>query len=97
MKIHPAAIVSARAHLAEDVEIGAHAIIGDNVTVGDGCVVQSHAILEGRTTLGAGNFVGYGAIIGAPPQDFAYRDSVISEASIRPKGPGPCRPIHPIP
>ena len=82
MKIHPAAIVSARAHLAEDVEIGAHAIIGDNVTVGDGCVVQSHAVLEGRTTLGAGNFVGYGAIIGAPPQDFAYRDSVISEVRI---------------
>jgi UDP-N-acetylglucosamine acyltransferase len=82
MKIHRTAIVSAQAQLADDVEIGAHAIIGDNVRLGAGCVVQAHALLEGRTTLGARNFVGYGAIIGATPQDFAYRDSVVSEVRI---------------
>ncbi|MFZ0710137.1 MAG: acyl-ACP--UDP-N-acetylglucosamine O-acyltransferase [Terrimicrobiaceae bacterium] len=82
MKIHPTAIVSAQAELAGDVEIGAHAIIGDGVTLGAGCVVQAHAILEGRTTLGAANFVGYGAIIGTTPQDFAFRDTVSSEVRI---------------
>jgi UDP-N-acetylglucosamine acyltransferase len=39
-------------------------------------------VLEGRTTLGAGNFVGYGAIIGATPQDFAFRETVVSEVRI---------------
>ena len=82
MKIHPTALVSAGAQLADDVEIGAHTIIGEHVKIGAGCTVQANAILEGRTTLGERNFVGYGAIIGAPPQDFAYRESVISEVQI---------------
>jgi UDP-N-acetylglucosamine acyltransferase len=82
MKIHPTAIVSTQAQLADDVEVGAHAIIGENVKLGAGCVVQAHAVLEGRTTLGAGNFVGYGAIIGATPQDFAFRETVVSEVRI---------------
>ena len=32
--------------------------------------------------MGAGNFVGYGAIIGATPQDFAFRETVVSEVRI---------------
>jgi UDP-N-acetylglucosamine acyltransferase len=82
VKIHPTAIVSPQAHLADDVEIGAYAIIGENVELGAGCVVQAHTVLEGRVTLGARNFVGHGAIIGTTPQDFAYRDSVVSEVRI---------------
>ena len=82
MKIHPTAIVAAKAQLADDVEVGAHAIIGENVKLGAGCVVQAHAVLDGRVTLGTGNFVGYGAIIGATPQDFAFRETVISEVRI---------------
>jgi UDP-N-acetylglucosamine acyltransferase len=82
MKIHPTAVVSPRAELADDVEIGAYAIVGEDVTLGAGNVVQAHAVIEGRTTLGSGNFVGYGAIIGATPQDFAFRESVASEIRI---------------
>jgi UDP-N-acetylglucosamine acyltransferase len=82
MKIHPTAIVSPQARMADDVEIGAAALIGDQVTLGPGCVVQAHAILEGKTTLGADNFVGYGAILGTPPQDFAFESSVFSEVRI---------------
>jgi acyl-[acyl carrier protein]--UDP-N-acetylglucosamine O-acyltransferase len=41
MKIHPTAIVSTQAQLADDVEVGAHAIIGENVKLGAGCVVQA--------------------------------------------------------
>jgi UDP-N-acetylglucosamine acyltransferase len=82
MKIHPTAIVSQDAELAGDVEIGAHALIGEGVRLGAGCIVQAHAILEGRTTLGTENFVGYGAIIGATPQDFAFRQTVRSEVCI---------------
>ena len=82
MKIHPTAIVSPQAQLADDVEIGAYAILGENVKLGAGCVVQAHTVLEGRVTLGARNFVGHGAIIGTTPQDFAYRDSVVSEVRV---------------
>lgn len=82
MKIHPTAIVSPKAQLADDVKIGASVIIGDDVTLGSGCVVQAHAILDGKTALGENNFVGYGAVIGAPPQDFAFGDMVKSEVRI---------------
>jgi UDP-N-acetylglucosamine acyltransferase len=82
MKIHPTAIVSKGAELSDDVEIGAHAIVGEGVQLGAGCIVQAHAILEGRTILGAQNSIGYGAIIGAMPQDFAFRETVSSEVRI---------------
>jgi UDP-N-acetylglucosamine acyltransferase len=82
MKIHPTAIVSEGADLADDVEIGAHAIVGERVKLGSGCIVQAHAILEGQTVLGSGNFVGYGAVIGATPQDFAFRETVSSGVRI---------------
>ena len=48
-------------------------MIGKGVGLGAGCVVQANAILEGSTILGAQNFIGYGAVIGATPQDFAFR------------------------
>jgi UDP-N-acetylglucosamine acyltransferase len=82
MKIHPTAIISKGAELSDDVEIGAYAIIGEGVRLGAGCVIQANAILQGRTVLGAQNFIGYGAVIGATPQDFAFRETVTSEVRI---------------
>ena len=82
MKIHPTAIVSPSARIAEDVEIGPYAIIGGDATLGPGCVVQAAAVIEGRVTMGAGNFVGYGAVIGAAPQDFAHNAEISSEVRI---------------
>jgi UDP-N-acetylglucosamine acyltransferase len=82
MKIHPTAIISKGAELADDVEIGAYAIVGEGVRLGAGCVIQANAILEGRTIIGAQNFIGYGAVIGATPQDFAFRETVTSEVRI---------------
>jgi UDP-N-acetylglucosamine acyltransferase len=82
MNIHPTAIVSPGAKIAEDVEIGAYAMVGEHVTLGAGCVVQARAIVEGYTTLGEKNIIGYGAVIGAPPQDFAFKDTVRSEVII---------------
>ncbi len=82
MKIHSTALVSPTARLGEDVEVGPHAIIGPEVTLGPGCVIQAHAVLESQVTMGSGNFVGYGAIIGAPPQDFAHKPEVSSSVRI---------------
>lgn len=82
MKIHPSAIINPSARLSEDVEIGPHAVIGGEVILGQGCVIQAHAILESSVTMGAGNFVGYGAVIGAAPQDFAHKPEVSSGVRI---------------
>lgn len=70
MKIHPTAKIDPRA------------IIGDDVEIGPECVVQANAVIEGRAILGAKNFVGYGAVIGAPPQDFAFKEGTKSEVRI---------------
>ncbi len=80
--IHSTAIVSDGARLGAEVEIGPHALIGSEAEIGDGCVIQANAVIEGRTTLGAGVFVGYGAILGAPPQDFAFQMGTVSEVRV---------------
>ena len=72
MKIHPTAIVDPSAQIGADVEIGPFAVIGAQVQIGDRTVVQSHAVIEGEVAIGVGNFIGHGAIIGAPPQDLSF-------------------------
>ncbi len=82
MRIHPTAIVEDGARLGADVEIGAYAIVGGNVVLGGGCRVQAHAVITDRVTMGERNLVGYGAVIGAAPQDFAFDESSVSEVRI---------------
>ena len=82
MSIHSTAVVSPAARIAPDVEIGPCAVIGGEVTLGAGCVIQAHAVLEGKVTMGTGNVVGYGAVIGAAPQDFAHKSEISSEVKI---------------
>lgn len=82
MKIHPTAIVSPAARLGEEVEIGAYACIGEEVEIGARTVVQAHAVLDGIVRLGEDNFVGYGAIIGAAPQDLSFKRGTRSGVEI---------------
>lgn len=74
MRIHPTAMVSPEAELAEDVVIEAYSIIGPKVSIGSGSVIGPHAVIEGRTTLGQRNRVYPFAAIGYPPQDITYKD-----------------------
>lgn len=80
--VHPTAIVDDAARIGADVEVGPYALIGPNVKLGDGCRVMAHAILTGNVTMGDANVVGYGSIIGADPQDFAFDPSTHSEVII---------------
>lgn len=82
LKIHPTAIVAPGAQLGSNVEIGPYAVIDNGVTVGDDCMIQAHAILTDHVTLGARNLVGFGAVIGSAPQDFAHTQSVASSVDI---------------
>lgn len=70
--IHPTAIVHPEARLGAGVKIGPYAVIEGPAEIGDGCVIQAHAVITGWVRMGAGNAIGYGAIVGADPQDYAF-------------------------
>src|SRR3954452_16274129 len=71
-RIHPTAIVSPEAELADTVEVGAHSIIEGKVILGDDCVVRPGAFLFGPLKMGRGNTVYSGAILGERPQHLKY-------------------------
>ncbi len=74
--IHPTAIVSPRAQIGDDVEIGPYSFVGDHVSIGRGTRVGMHAVIEGYTTIGERCRFFTGAVIGSPPQDLKYRGEV---------------------
>jgi UDP-N-acetylglucosamine acyltransferase len=67
-RIHPTAIVDARADLAADVEVGPYAVIEAGAVLGPGCVLHAHAVVRGPARLGARNVVHPFAVIGGEPQ-----------------------------
>ena len=75
-RIHPTAVVSAEARLAEDVTVGPYAVIDGPVTLGPGCTVGPHAHLIGPLTLGRGNKVHAGCVLGDEPQHLGYKGEV---------------------
>lgn len=50
--IHPTAIVGARAHIGEGVEIGPYAVIEDEVHVGGSCRIGAHCVVGRGSRLG---------------------------------------------
>lgn len=72
-KIHPTAVIDARAELASDVEIGPYVVIGAQVKIAEGTKVQSHAVIDGLTTIGRGNVIFPFATVGTIPQDLKYK------------------------
>lgn len=71
--IHPTAVIDPKAELADDVEVGAYAVIGAGVRIGKGCKIRTHAVVEGRTLLGEGNEIFQFATVGSAPQDLKYK------------------------
>lgn len=73
MAIHPSALIHPDAQIAEEVEIGPFVCIEGPAVIGAGCVIQAHAILSGAVRMGENNRIGYGAVIGAWPQDLSFK------------------------
>lgn len=73
MKIHPTAIISPEARLAESVEVGPYSIIGPDVQIGAGTVIGPHVVIEKYTDIGEGCHIHQFASIGADPQDLKYQ------------------------
>lgn len=70
--IHPTAIVAEGAQLADDVEVGAFSIIGDQVVIGQGGKIHSHVVLDGKTIIGKNVEIFPFAAIGMVPQDLKF-------------------------
>lgn len=71
--IHPTAIVSPKAHIADDVTIGPYAIIGDDVTIGAGTTVMAHTVIDPYVEIGAHCRIFQFAAIGSPPQSVKFK------------------------
>ncbi|MBM3114455.1 acyl-ACP--UDP-N-acetylglucosamine O-acyltransferase [Jeongeupia naejangsanensis] len=72
-KIHPSALVDARAELADDVEVGPFAVIGPDVRIGAGSAIGAGVQIEGVTRIGKGNRFHPHSHIGCAPQDKKYK------------------------
>ena len=70
--IHSTAIVSDKANIATDVEIGPYAVIGDDVEIGSGTRIGSHVVINGPTKIGKDNRIYQFASLGDDPQDKKY-------------------------
>lgn len=70
--IHPSAIISDSAKIADDVEIGPYTVIGDGVEIATGTRVEGHVVINGPTIIGNDNRIYQFASIGDDPQDKKY-------------------------
>ena len=71
-KIHPSAIIDAKAELDSSVEVGAYSTIGAGVKVGANTRIGNHVVLKGPTTIGKNNQIFQFSSLGEQPQDKKY-------------------------
>ncbi len=78
MSIHPTAIVSQDARIADSATIGPYCIIDGPVSIGERTVVESHARIGSRwgsVAIGSDNLIQHGATLGGPAQDYSYESA----------------------
>jgi UDP-N-acetylglucosamine acyltransferase len=73
MKIHPTAIISPDATLAEGVEVGPYSVIGPDCHIGKNTLIGPHVVIESHTDIGEGCRISQFASLGGAPQDLKYR------------------------
>ena len=71
-KIHPTALVDAKAELDSSVLVGPYTVIGPDVKVDAGTTIGAHCVIEGHTTIGCDNRIFQFNSLGAIPQDKKY-------------------------
>ena len=80
--IHPTAVVSPKAEIGKNVEIGPYAVIEDDVKIGDDCHIDAHVKICQYTTVGARCRIYFGALVGAEPQDHRFYKGLCSYCEI---------------
>jgi UDP-N-acetylglucosamine acyltransferase len=71
--VHPTAVIDAEAKLESDVVVGPYVLIEGPAEIGSATIIQGHAVITGQVRIGRRNQIGYGAVIGAYPQDLSFR------------------------
>ena len=71
-KVDSRAVISERARLAPGVQVGAYAVVGDDVELGENCVLHPHAVVRGPARYGRENVFHSFCSIGGDPQDLKY-------------------------
>ncbi|MCX6155913.1 MAG: acyl-ACP--UDP-N-acetylglucosamine O-acyltransferase [Candidatus Kapabacteria bacterium] len=72
IKIHPSAIVSSKAKIGENVEIGPFCVIEDDVEIGNNSCLKSFVYLANGTRIGLDNLIYQYACIATEPQDLRF-------------------------
>ena len=71
--IHPSALISDKAQLGNNVEVGAFSMIGDDVVIGDNTVVMHHSVIDKTTVIGKNCKIFPFCSIGTDPQDITFK------------------------
>ena len=74
MRIHPSAIISPKAKLADKVSVGPYSIISDQASIGADTKIGAHCVIEGNTTIGKNCEIFTGAVVGSRPQDLKFKN-----------------------
>ncbi len=73
MTIDPTARIDPDVELAPDVTVGPGVIIEGPSRIGAGTRILARAYIGPYTTIGEDNLIGFGAVIGYEPQDYAFK------------------------
>jgi len=71
--IHPTAIISPKAELGNNIEVGPYSIIGEDVILHNDVRVGSHCVIEGPSEFGRGTIFYPFVSAGQAPQDLKYK------------------------
>ena len=74
--IHNSSIISSKAKIHKNVNIGPFCIIGDHVIIEEGTQLISHIHISGNTTIGKNNKIYPFTTIGLDPQDKKYSGEI---------------------
>ncbi|MFO7446407.1 MAG: acyl-ACP--UDP-N-acetylglucosamine O-acyltransferase [Ignavibacteriaceae bacterium] len=80
-KIHPSSVVSSKAQISADAEIGPFCFIEDDVIIGSGTKLLNNVTVYNGARIGENNLLFPGSVISAIPQDLKFGGE-ITEAVI---------------
>lgn len=67
-KIHPSAVIDAKAELGVDVVIGPNCVVEEGTVIGDGSVLNANVTVGKDVVIGKGNWFYANCVIGGAPQ-----------------------------
>lgn len=69
---HSTALISTKAQIADDVQVGPYSIIEEDVVIGKGTVIDSSVSIKSGARIGENVKIYHGAAIAGPPQDLKF-------------------------